>query len=127
MVERCEHFDELERVSECCGSEASDESGCCGKCRDHTGWVRYCEPCDLEMEDNDQEILIKLSSNLHADLTTTTVYIQSTYAPQEHIFNVPITWVEGPVMLDGYGVVIKKPGKLQDYIDSERGKCGKKD
>ena len=53
MESKCKHFDDLEKSSVCCGATASDDYGFCGQCRDTTGWVRYCEPCDLEMEDND--------------------------------------------------------------------------
>lgn len=43
----CNH-DDLEVTSLCCG--ASAYYGFCAKCREHTGWVKYCEVCDKEFD-----------------------------------------------------------------------------
>ena len=45
--EKACHHDNLEVVSECCGAPAV--WGVCAKCRDFTGFVKYCPECDTEI------------------------------------------------------------------------------
>mgnify|MGYP001567221579 CR=1 FL=1 len=42
----CNH-DDIEPTSQCCGAPAY--YGFCGRCRNHTGWVKYCAVCDTEV------------------------------------------------------------------------------
>ena len=47
MPRVCEH-DTLEVVSVCCGATAF--YGFCARCHEHTGWVKWCEVCEQEIE-----------------------------------------------------------------------------